>query len=91
MSVESAKAFLQKVKSDEALGKKLQDAADDDARKAIASEAGADFTKEEMKEVMKAASSKELSDDDLDAVAGGSSAGWVAAAAGIGGAAAAAA
>lgn len=49
MSVESAQAFLEKVKSDEAFRGSLEKAADDEARKAFVAEAGFDFTKEKLK------------------------------------------
>jgi len=91
MSVQSAKDFVAKVKGDKSIADSLGSAADDDARRKIAADAGFDFTKAEMSEALSAGGSKQLSDDDLDTVAGGSSATWVGTAAGVGGAAAAAA
>jgi len=91
MSVQNAKDFIAKLQGDKSLAGSLESAADDDARRAIAAGAGFDFTKDEMKEALSAGGSKQLSDDDLDAVAGGASATWVDTAAGVGGAAAAAA
>ncbi len=91
MSVQSAKDFVAKVNGDKSLADSLGSAADDDARRKIAADAGFDFTKAEMKEALSEGNSKQLSDADLDTVAGGSSATWVGASAGVGGAAAAAA
>ena len=90
MSVQSAKDFVAKVKGDKSIADSLGSAADDDARRKIAADAGFDFTKAEMSEALSAGGSKQLSDADLDTVAGGSSASWVTGAA-VGGAAAAAA
>ncbi|MDD2372177.1 MAG: Nif11-like leader peptide family natural product precursor [Syntrophomonadaceae bacterium] len=67
MSIESAKAFVEKIKSDEEFAKKVQGCKDKEERIAFAKQAGFDFTAEEIKEV-----SSKLSDDELDAVAGGS-------------------
>ena len=86
MSVESAKAFLKKFASDEDFRKSIENAASDEERQKIVKEAGFEFTKADLKEL--AASSGELSEEDLEKVAGGSTVGWVTAAAGVGGAAA---
>lgn len=91
MSVQAAKDFVAKVKEDKSLADSLEAASDDDARRKIASDAGFNFTKDEMKEALSEGGSKQLSDDDLDTVAGGASAAWVGAAAGGVGAGAAAA
>ncbi len=77
MSVQSAKDFVAKVKEDKSLADSLGSAADDDARRKIAADAGFDFTRAEMKEALSEGNSKQLSDADLDTVAGGSSATWV--------------
>ncbi len=90
MSVKSAKALMEKIKSDPKFGKKIEDAKDNKARMAIIRSAGFDFTQEEMKQAVKPAEG-ELSDEDLEAVAGGSSAPWVAVGTGAAGAGAAAA
>ncbi|WP_028307983.1 Nif11-like leader peptide family natural product precursor [Desulfitibacter alkalitolerans] len=66
MSVESAKKFLEKMKTDEDFNQKVKGCVDAEERMAFVKEAGFDFTMEEIKEV-----SENLSDDDLDAVAGG--------------------
>ncbi len=89
MSVQAAKDFVAKIEGDKSLAGSLESAADDDARRKIAADAGFDFTKAEMREAL--SGSKQLSDEDLDTVAGGSSATWVEVGAGVGGAAAAAA
>lgn len=65
MSVESAKAFIEKMKTDEGFAKKIKECSDNEARMAFAKESGFNFTVEEIK------LEGELSDDDLDAVAGG--------------------
>ncbi len=81
MSVEKAKAFVEKLKTDSALAKKLQDAqkaytgdkSDRDAAiKAIllpvAAQAGFEFTLEELEETF---GGENLSEEELEAVAGG--------------------
>ena len=66
MSIENAKAFLEKVKNDEELLKKLSDSQSGEDRLNIAKAEGFVFTKEEMFSV-----TSELSDDDLGTVSGG--------------------
>lgn len=67
MSIENAKAFLEKVKSDEDLRTKLSDKnLSGEDRLNIAKAEGFQFTAEEMVNV-----SEELSDEQRDAVAGG--------------------
>ena len=68
MSIESAKAFLEKIKADEAFRKQVGEIASQEERMAFIEKAGFAFTKEELDEVTGA-----LSDEDLDSVAGG---GW---------------
>lgn len=65
MSIESAKAFIEKFKTDEEFAKKVTECESAEARMAFAKEAGFDFTAEEIKEFQ-----GELSDEELDAVAG---------------------
>ncbi|MDW7674570.1 MAG: Nif11-like leader peptide family natural product precursor [Bacillota bacterium] len=65
MSVESAKQFLERMKTDEEFAKKVMGCKDAEERMAVVAEAGFDFTAEEVNEV-----GGELSDSDLDAVAG---------------------
>ncbi len=65
MSVESAKAFVAKMKTDEDFSKQVKECNTSDERIAFVNQAGFDFTAEEMKEV-----SGDLSDDELDSVAG---------------------
>lgn len=66
MSIESAKAFIEKVKTDAEFAKKVKECKDAEARKSFAQAAGFDFTKAEIEQV-----GSELSDEQLDAVAGG--------------------
>lgn len=80
MSVEQAKAFFDKVKEDEALGKKLADAqaaykGDKEGAVAavivpVAAEAGFKFTVEEFNAAFPTGEG-EASEDELEAVAGG--------------------
>ena len=65
MSIESAKAFIEKMKTDEEFAKKVKECKDGAARMAFAKGSGFEFTVEEIK------LEGELSDEDLDAVAGG--------------------
>lgn len=89
MSVESAQAMLDKIKSDPEFGKKIEDAPDNETRKSILHAAGFDdVSRDDMKKILHP--ERELDDDDLEKVAGGASASWVGSAAGGGGAAAAA-
>jgi len=66
MSIESAKLFIEKIKTDEEFAKKVKNCKDAEARMVFVKESGFDFTIEEIK-----AFQGELSDDELDAVAGG--------------------
>jgi predicted ribosomally synthesized peptide with nif11-like leader len=66
MSIELAKAYLERVKTDEAFAKKVNSFEDKVARRDFVLQAGYTFTKEEIEEV-----SSELNEKDLDAVAGG--------------------
>lgn len=68
MSVESAKAFIEKVKNDEDFRKKLSEFKDGKERMKYAKTEGFDFTPEE---VAKVKEEQGLTDDELDAVAGG--------------------
>ena len=66
MSIESARAFLERAKNDEEFRNKLNAAEDRDSRVAMVKAEGFDFTQEDW-----AAVSDELSDEDLDQAAGG--------------------
>jgi predicted ribosomally synthesized peptide with nif11-like leader len=66
MSIESAKAYIERMKTDEDFRKKVTDCKDTEARKAFVMKEGYDFSKEDM-EMVKV----ELGDDDLEAVVGG--------------------
>ncbi len=90
MSVESAKAFLEKFNSDEAFKKTIEAAKTDEARQAVVKKAGFKFTKADLKSAFADQGKQELSEDDLESVAGGASATWVSTGATAGGAIAAA-
>lgn len=66
MGIESAKAFLERMKNDEDFRKAVVECKDADSRKRLAQENGFEFALEEINEVK-----DELSDDELD-FAGGS-------------------
>ena len=66
MTMESAKAFVERVKTDEAFAKRVSGAASREERAEIAKAEGFDFTREELKTV-----TGELSVDELETVAGG--------------------
>ncbi len=68
MSIESAKAFFERVKNDEDFRKELEGKTSTEEREKFAKAQGFDFTKGEIRECMEI-----LSDEDLDAVAAG---GW---------------
>ncbi len=68
MSIESAKAFLERVENDEDFRKELEGKTSLEERMKFAKLQGFDFTKGEIRECMES-----LSDEDLDAVAAG---GW---------------
>ncbi|EHQ88915.1 Nif11-like leader peptide family natural product precursor [Desulfosporosinus youngiae] len=66
MSIESAKAFVAKLKTDEGFANQVKAFPNAEERLAFVKESGFDFTPEEIKQV-----DEELSDNELDAVAGG--------------------
>lgn len=74
MSIESAKKFYAEIQKNDAFRAKLE-AASKEEKPQILKDAGYDFTKEDLKEVV--TSSTELSADDLDKIAGGKAVGWV--------------
>jgi len=67
MSIEAAKLFLEKMKTDEKFAEKIAAESTEEARMALAQTEGFIFTSADMEQVV----SEELSDDELDAVAGG--------------------
>jgi predicted ribosomally synthesized peptide with nif11-like leader len=67
MSLDQARAFIEKMKSDEAFRNRIAAIEGVDARLAAARDAGFQVTEAEIKEVQ-----SEVSDDELDAAAGGS-------------------
>lgn len=66
MSIESAKAYVERIKTDEAFAKKVNSFEDKGARKDFVIQEGYTFTKEEVEEV-----GSELNEKELDSVAGG--------------------
>jgi predicted ribosomally synthesized peptide with nif11-like leader len=71
MSVEQAKAFIEKLGSDENLLNQVNSAENDGARMQLAKAAGFDFSTDEFNSVVDQLSGEELTEDDLDSVAGG--------------------
>jgi len=53
MSIESAKAFLRRIKDDEELAKRLAECETDEEKIQIARSDGFDFTKQELKQAVK--------------------------------------
>ena len=66
MSVESAKAYIERVKTDEEFAKKVMECKAVESRMACIRAAGYDFTHDEFKTM-----SSELTDNELNAVVGG--------------------
>ncbi len=66
MSIKSAKAFVERIKTDEEFAKRITGAASRKERAEIVKAEGFDFTPEELKTV-----TGELSGEELEAVAGG--------------------
>ncbi len=67
MSLESAKAFIERMKTDEEFAKQVGECKDKEARMTLVREAGFDFTAEEIEEA-----GSQLSAGDLDGASGGS-------------------
>ena len=67
MSIESAKAFLERVRNDEDFRKNVGEIATVKQRMEYVKRAGFEFSKQELDNV-----TSELTDEELDAVAGGS-------------------
>ena len=68
MTIESAKAFIERMKNDKEFAKKVKECKDTEERMEFVKAEGFDFTREEIKEVV----GDKLTDDDLDSVVGGS-------------------
>lgn len=66
MSLQAAKAFIERMKTDEDFRKRVTECKDAETRQACVFKEGFDFTKEELKSVK-----AELGDDELQRVAGG--------------------
>jgi predicted ribosomally synthesized peptide with nif11-like leader len=74
MTVEQAKAFIEKLNNDETFRGQIAQASDDAARLKMAHEAGYEFTVAEFNETiaeLAGAADEELSEEQLEAVAGG--------------------
>ena len=69
MSIESAQAFIERMKADEEFAKNVTECKDSEARMSYVKESGFEFTLDEVKSV-----NSELTDEDLDNIAGGD--GW---------------
>jgi len=68
MSMEAAKAFVEKMKTDKDFAKEVTSCKDVESRKKYVNDAGFSFTKEDL-ELVKL----ELSDEDVESLAGGTS------------------
>ena len=66
MSIESAKAFIEKMKNDEEFAKKIMAETNQESRMALACGEGFAFTKDEIGQV-----AEEITDDELGRVVGG--------------------
>ena len=69
MSIESAKLFIDRMKTDEVFAKKVNECKDSESRNSFANAEGFDFTVEEIKEA-----GSELSVEEMEQVAGGGTA-----------------
>ena len=72
MSVENAKNFLERIKSDDSFRESIGKADSFEARAKLVKAAGYEFTKAEMEQAHPAGSGGELSDEELESVSGGS-------------------
>ncbi|MCP3888316.1 MAG: Nif11-like leader peptide family natural product precursor [Desulfobulbaceae bacterium] len=70
MSIESAKAFMERVLNDEDFRKEVGEIGTAEERMAFVTAAGFDFTKEELKNVQE---KMQLTDEELELLAGGNS------------------
>ena len=71
MSVEQAKAFIEKLDNDKTFLTQVAGAGSDEDRLQMAQEAGFEFTAKELASAMGESTDDELSDDELEGVAGG--------------------
>ena len=71
MSVEQAKAFIEKMNSDETFLTQVAGADSNEARFQLAKASGFDFTVEELAVAADDDSSEELTEEELESVAGG--------------------
>ncbi len=68
MSIESAKAFMERMKTDEDFRKECSGKSSPEDRMEFVKQSGLDFTKEELETVR---SKLELTDEDLETLSGG--------------------
>ena len=66
MSIESAKAFIERMETDEEFSERVKSVADQDERSALVKTEGFDFSTEDIKAVKSG-----LSDEELDGISGG--------------------
>ncbi len=66
MSIENAKAFVERMKTDENFRKKVGEKSSPDDRMKFAKESGYDFSKDELEQVK-----SELSEDELEKIGAG--------------------
>ncbi len=67
-AIESAKAFIERMKTDEGFSKEVGEIATAEDRMAFVTAAGFDFTKEELKNVQE---KMQLTEDELESLVGG--------------------
>lgn len=66
MSIESAKAFIERLKADESFARKVGECKGESARMTMAKSEGFDFTVQEIRDLQ-----AELSEEDLEKISGG--------------------
>ncbi len=66
MSIESAKAFIERLKTDESFARKVGECKGEEARLAMAKADGYEFTVQEVKDLQ-----SQLSEEDLEKISGG--------------------
>jgi len=71
MSLESAKVFVERMKSDEDFRKKVNECKDRELRMNVVKEAGYEFTKQDINNII-----NELTDNDLNSIVGGLECGY---------------
>lgn len=71
MSIESAKAFIKRMKTDEEFAKKIMAETSKESRMAVACGEGFTFTEAEIEQI-----GGEMTDDELDHIVGGGAGNW---------------